>query len=54
MMNLFSDIPEELPEFQDYLEYQFERRKTHFVEKSQTKAVPLTMLIDELFLSQRQ
>lgn len=48
-MNLLSEIADKLPEFQDYLEYNFEHRKTHFVERSQTKAVPLKMHVDELF-----
>ena len=49
MMNLFSEIAEEIPEFKHYLTYEFEQKKTHFVEKSQSRAVPLKMLVNELF-----
>ena len=52
MMNIFSEIAAEIPEFQEHLTYEFVRKKTHFVEKSQTKAVPLKMLVEELFFPQ--
>ena len=51
MMNIFSDLTAELPEFEAHLTYQFEQKQTHFVEQFQTKDVPLKMLVDELFFS---
>ncbi|KAL7520122.1 hypothetical protein ACHAWF_000264 [Thalassiosira exigua] len=52
MMGLYSDFVEELPEFKEYLEKQFKDETTEAVEKSNTKAVPLSRLLDELFSSQ--
>ena len=49
MMHIFDKLLEELPESKAHLEYQFENKTTDFVEKSETKALPLKMLIKELF-----
>ena len=50
MMNIFSELRKELPEFEGYLKYEFETKKNEYVVKSMTKAVPLKMLVDELFM----
>ncbi|KAL7546176.1 hypothetical protein ACHAWF_015185 [Thalassiosira exigua] len=49
MMELYSELADELPEFRDYLSKQFEDSTSHIVETSRTKAVPLSRLLDELF-----
>ena len=49
MMHLFDGLRKELPEFDTYLTTEFKVRKSHYVKKSNTKAVPLKMLIKELF-----
>ena len=49
MMNMFDDIANEIPEFKDFLEYEFKNKKTEFISASQTKSVPYSKLIDELF-----
>ncbi|KAL7525826.1 hypothetical protein ACHAWF_001522 [Thalassiosira exigua] len=49
MMELYSELADELPEFKDYLSKQLEDSTTHIVETSRTKAVPLSRLLDELF-----
>ena len=49
MINMFDDIANEIPEFKDFLEYEFKNKKTEFISASQTKLVPYSKLIDELF-----
>lgn len=49
MMNLFDDIADEIPEFKKFLDFEFENKMTEFVETSQTKSIPYSKLIDELF-----
>ena len=49
MMHLFDDLANELPEFKDFLKYQFEDEKIEFIAESKTKSVPYKKLIDELF-----
>lgn len=49
MMNIFDDIANEIPEFKEFLEYEFKNKKTEFISASQTKSVPYSKLIDELF-----
>eukprot|EP00957_Ditylum_brightwellii_P100912 7691121-Ditylum_brightwellii.AAC.1 len=52
MMNIFEELYVELPESKDYSTYKFEMKKTQNVVKSSTKAVPLKLLLKELFTSQ--
>ena len=49
MMHLFDEIADELPEFKEYLKYQFQDKKTEFIKTSNTKSVPYKMLLNELF-----
>ena len=49
MMNVFDEIASELPEFKEFLQYEFEKKKTEFIASSSTKSVPYSKLIDELF-----
>jgi hypothetical protein len=49
MMHIFDEIADELPEFRDFLKYQFEDKKTEFIKSSNTKSVPYKMLLKELF-----
>ena len=49
MMNLFGDIASEVPEFKEFLQYEFEKKKTNFIASSSTKSVPYSKLIDEFF-----
>ena len=49
MLHIFDDLRSELPEFDAYLKYEFENKKTEYVEASSTKAVPLKELIKEIF-----
>ena len=48
-MNLFDDIASEVPEFKEFLQYEFEKKKTEFIALSSSKSVPYSMLVDELF-----
>ena len=49
MMNLFDNIADEITEFKTIQTYEFENKKTEFVATSQTKSIPYSKLIDELF-----
>ena len=49
MMHIFDDLRKELLDFDTYLTTEFTIRQSHYVKKSKTKAVPLKMLIKELF-----
>ena len=49
MMNLFDDIAEEIPEFKEFLTYEFEKKQTEFIASSETQSIPYSKLIDELF-----
>ena len=49
MMNIFDELVSELPEFKEYMTREFETKTSNFVVKSQTKAVPNKMLLEELF-----
>ncbi|KAL7538818.1 hypothetical protein ACHAXR_008923 [Thalassiosira sp. AJA248-18] len=48
-MHIFDGIADELPEFKDYLQHQFQHKKTEFIKSSNTKSVPYKMLPKELF-----
>ena len=52
MMSLFDDIANEIPEFKEFLTYKFEEKMTEFIASSQTKSIPYSKLIDELFAPQ--
>ena len=49
MLNIFDELRDELPEFKAFLEYEFENKKSAYVEERKEKAVPLKELVDELF-----
>ena len=49
MMNLFDNIAEEIPEFKEFLTYEFEKKQTEFIASSKTQSIPYSRLIDELF-----
>ena len=49
MMHIFDGITVEIKEFKDYLTSEFETKTSYYVKKSKSKAVPLKMLIKELF-----
>ena len=49
MLHIFDNLRSELPEFDAYLKYEFENKKTEYVEASSTMAVPLKELIKEIF-----
>ena len=49
MMHIFDDLCKELPDFDTHLTIEFMIRQSHSVKKTKTKAVPLKMLIKELF-----
>ena len=49
MMHLFNNLHKELLDFDAYLTSEFQVRKSHYIKKSNTTAVPIKMLIKELF-----
>ena len=49
MIYIFDELFVELSEFKEHSEYEFKKKKMHYVEKSNTKAMPLKELIKELF-----
>ena len=49
MLHIFDELRDELPEFKAFLEYEFENKKSAYVEESKEKAVPLKDLVKELF-----
>ena len=49
MLHIFDKLCNDLPEFNTFFEYEFENKKSAFVEKSKEKAVPLKELVNELF-----
>ena len=48
MLHIFDELCDELPEFKAFLEYEFENKKSAYVEESKEKAVPLKELVKEL------
>jgi len=49
VMNLFDDMANEIPEFKEFLTYEFKKKQTEFIALSKTKSIPYSKLIDELF-----
>ena len=49
MLHIFDELRDELPEFKAFLEYEFENKKSAYVEESKEKAVPLKEIVNELF-----
>jgi len=49
MLHIFDELRDELPEFDAYLTREFENKTSQQVEPSNTKVVPLKMLVKELF-----
>ena len=45
MLHIFDELRDELPEFKAFLEYEFENKKSAYVEESKEKAVPLKELV---------
>ena len=49
MLHIFDELRDELPEFKAFLEYEYENKKSAYVEEIKEKAVPLKDLVKELF-----
>ena len=49
MMHIFDDLAGELPPFREYLDLMFEKKTSDYVVKQEDKALPYSMLLDELF-----
>ena len=49
MLHIFDELRDELPEFKAFLEYEFDNKKSAYVEESNEKAVPLKEIFKELF-----
>ena len=49
MLHIFDELRDELLKFKALLEYEFENKKSAYVEESKEKAVPIKELFKELF-----
>ena len=49
MLHIFDKLRDELPEFKEFLDYEFENKKSAYVEERKDKAVPVKELVNELF-----
>ena len=49
MMHIFDDIADELPPFREYIDLMFTKKSSNYVVKRDDKALPYSMLLDELF-----
>ena len=45
MLHIFDELHDDLPEFKAFLEYEFENKKSAYVEESKEKAVPLKEIV---------
>ena len=48
MLHIFDELRDELPEFKALLEYEFQNKKSAYVEESKENAVPLKEIVKEL------
>ena len=48
MMHIYDPLIHELPEFKDYMDYQYEYLTSHYAASSKTREVPLKKLLKEL------
>ena len=48
MMHIYDPVMDDLTEFKDYMDYQFEDQTSHYAESSKTREVPLKKLDKEL------
>ena len=49
MLHIFDGLGDDIPEFKAFLEYEFENKRSAYVEDSKEKTVPLKELVKELF-----
>ena len=46
---IYDPLMDDMPEFKDYMDNQYEHRTSHYAVTSKTREVPLKKLIKELF-----